>query len=70
MRRERVESTSIRSMGYDRGSATLEVEYAGGGVYRYLAVPAATWERLCAADSKGRFVNGVVKPYHRFVRVP
>jgi KTSC domain len=69
MRREPVESTSIASMGYDRRSATLEIEFAGGGVYRYLAVSERTWERLRAAESKGRFVNGSVKPYHRVVRV-
>lgn len=69
MRREPVESTSVTSVGYDPRSATLEIEFANGGVYRYLAVPRATWERLRAADSVGRFVNFTIKPHHRFVRV-
>ncbi|MEA2666601.1 MAG: hypothetical protein QOI11_3545 [Candidatus Eremiobacteraeota bacterium] len=69
VRREPVESTSVMSMGYDPRSATLEVEFANGGVYRYFAVPRATYERLRAADSIGRFVNFVIKPHHRFVRM-
>ncbi len=66
MRRERVESTSVTSMGYDAGSATLEIEFAGGGVYRYLGVPPATWDQLRVAESKGRFVNAIVKKNYRF----
>lgn len=69
MRREPVESTSVTSMGYDPRSATLEVEFASGGVYRYFSVPPATYQRLCAAESIGRFVNGVIKPHHRFTRI-
>ncbi len=55
--------------GIRRASATLEIEFAGGGVYRYLGVPEATWERLRAAESKGRFVNAIIKKYYRYVRV-
>ena len=68
MRREPVESTSVTSMGYDARSATLEIEFAGGGVYRYLGVPERTWDRLRAAESKGRFVNAFVKNRYRFMR--
>ncbi len=69
MRRERVESTSVTSMGYDPPSATLEIEFAGGGVYRYLGVPQATWERLRTAESKGRFVNAFIKKNYRFLHI-
>lgn len=69
MRREPVESTSVSSLGYDPRSATLEVEFVNGGVYRYFMVSRATWERLRAADSIGRFVNVVIKPHYRVVRV-
>jgi hypothetical protein len=69
VRREPVESTSVTSVGYDPRSATLEIEFANGGVYQYFAVPRATWNRLRAADSIGRFVNFTIKPHHRYARL-
>jgi ADP-ribosylglycohydrolase len=39
------------------------VELIEGGTYVYEQVPRAIWQALAAADSKGRFVNAVLKPY-------
>ena len=64
-----VESSAIASVGYDARSRTLEVEYAGGGVYRYLGVPQRAYELLLRADSLGAFVTRRIKPYYRCVRV-
>ena len=69
MRRRSVESSAIASVGYDAISRTLEVEYAGGGVYRYLGVPQRAYELLLRADSRGAYVNRRIKPYYRCVRV-
>jgi lysyl-tRNA synthetase class 2 len=64
-----VESTAVESVGYDARTRTLEVEYAGGGVYRYLGVPPRCYETLLRAESIGAFVNRRVKPYYRCLRV-
>ena len=66
MDRSAVESSSVASVGYDPASRVLEVEFQGGGVYRYLEVPPEIHAELLAADSIGRFVNQRVKPAYRF----
>lgn len=69
MRREKVDSSSLASAGYDRASRTLEVEFRNGYVYRYAGVGPAVYQRFLRAPSKGTFVNFYVKPAYRFTRV-
>jgi hypothetical protein len=69
MRREAWESSSLRSVGYDPATAVLEVEFVGGAVYRYFAVPLETYRAFAEASSKGTFLNVVIKPEHRYRRV-
>jgi hypothetical protein len=69
VRRRSVESSAIESVGYDARTRTLEIEYAAGGVYRYLGVPPRTYDLLLRADSRGAFVNRRIKPYYRCLRV-
>lgn len=69
MHRLSVESSAVESVGYDIRTRTLEIEYAGGGVYRYLGVPPHVHATLMRADSHGAFVNRRVKPYYRCLRV-
>lgn len=54
MERESVESTSLRSVGYEARTQTLEVEFNSGGIYRYLAVPPEMYRTLRESDSLGR----------------
>lgn len=69
MRRRSVESSAVESVGYDPCTRTLEIEYAGGCVYRYLSVPPRAYELLLRVDSHGAFVNRRIKPYYRCLRV-
>jgi hypothetical protein len=69
MRRQPVESSSLVSVGYDAAEQTLEIEFAGGAVYRYFEVPDFVHRRLLGSSSPGRFVNAVVKPNYRFREV-
>lgn len=69
MDREHVDSSSVRSVGYDGRSHTLEVEFVNGGVYDYLDVPATEADRLREADSLGRYLNQRIKPRYRVRRV-
>lgn len=69
MAREYVTSTSVEWIEYDAGARTLDIAFASGGVYRYAGVPPAEYERLRAAESKGRFVNEVVKQHYGHVRL-
>jgi KTSC domain len=62
MRRHHVDSSAVRSVGYDEDRHELEIEYAEGGVYRYSLVPRRSYEELLAAPSIGAYVATQVKP--------
>ena len=69
MQRERVDSSSLSSLGYDARKRLLEVEFRNGGVYRYLDVPEDEFEALKDADSVGRHLNREIKPFYSVVKV-
>ena len=68
MRRERVNSRTIASIGYD-DAETLEVEFVSGSVYRYDRVQEEVYEDFRQAASKGQFFNEHIKDAYSFVRV-
>ena len=67
--RQVIQSSSLRSIGYDRATATLEVEFTNGGVYRYADVPADVWSAFRQADSKGKFFQEHVRDLFATMRV-
>ena len=69
MRRRRVTSSLISSVGYAAETATLEVELVDGTVYRYFAVPRRHAEELLAAESPGRYFNEQIKPRYPFEKL-
>jgi hypothetical protein len=57
------QSESIEAIGYDRPLRDLWVTFAQSSeTYIYYPVPETVWDALLAADSKGTFVNMVLKP--------
>ena len=58
-----VESSAVARIGYDAESEEAYVEYLGGGLYAYEGVPPDVFEELAEAESKGTFVNAVIKRY-------
>lgn len=62
MERVVVESSSVRSIGYDPATFELEVEFHSGRAYRYQRVPIAAYRLLLRAPSIGQFVNEQIKP--------
>lgn len=68
MQREAVSSSNLQSVGYDAGTATLEIEFQNGRVYQYSGVPRSEFDALMQASSKGSYFNDVIRdcyPYHR-----
>jgi hypothetical protein len=65
MRRVPVRSTTLRSIGYDRGARLLEAEFRSGRVYAYDAVPPELWLSFLATRSKGRFFNLLIRDRFR-----
>lgn len=60
MRRDRVASSVLRSVGYDPDTAVLEIEFVSGDVYRYFAVPPSVHRGLVDAASPGAYFNRTV----------
>lgn len=69
MKRVNVESSSIRSMGYDPDNRRLEIEFMNGRVYRYARFPARIYHRLMKAPSKGGFFTTVIRPNFEAIEV-
>jgi len=69
MNRIAVQSSNIRSVGYDPGSSTLQVEFSSGSVCQYLNVPKDEYEGLMRASSKGRYFNTNIKGEYQDVKV-
>ena len=69
MRREAVESTTMKSVGYESKSKILEIDFQSGAVYQYLDVPKKVHEGLRRAESKGQYFNGEIRDEYGFVRV-
>ena len=66
MLREAIESTNVKSVGHSR---VLEVEYVAGATYQYLDVPQDIYLAFLRAESKGRFLNAVIKPNYECIEV-
>lgn len=69
MIREPISSTNIVSMGYDRNTETLEIEFSSGSIYQYYNVGGAIYEQLMQAPSKGQFLNIYIKNAYPYSRV-
>jgi hypothetical protein len=61
-RMQSVDSSCVAAAGYEGGSEEVYVEYVDGETYAYAPVPHVIWRAFQAAESKGRFVNAVLKP--------
>lgn len=69
MDRQLVASSSVAAIGYDEGSATLEVQFLDGAVYQYFNVGNELHTQLMAAPSKGQFVNAYIRNAYPYSRV-
>ncbi len=62
-----VDSSLIRSVGYDFPNSILEVELLPSRrVYRYFDVPLSIYSELLAADSKGSFFNESIRDLYPY----
>lgn len=69
MRRRAVSSSSLRSIGYQPRTSTLEVEFVRGGVYRYQRVPQVVVDSLMEAESLGAYFNENIRDRYVTVRM-
>lgn len=69
MKRIPVHSRSIKSLGYDEEAQVLELEFQGGAIYQYFAVPPIDYARLFDGRSIGQFVNARIKERYSFKKI-
>jgi hypothetical protein len=67
-----VESSTLAAVAYDEAHEVLQLEFRSRAVYRYFGVPAAVYEALLAASSKGKYFSRAIRgmfPYWRAANV-
>lgn len=69
MERIPVSSSNINSIGYDKQSSTLEVEFSSSEIYQYFDVPEHLYSNLMNAPSKGQFLNDFIKYSYRYQKI-
>ena len=70
MERTPVTSSNIKSVGYDAGSKTLEVEFLNGTLYQYFGVhPDHFTQMIDPAMSAGKHLNMFIKGKHSFEQI-
>jgi hypothetical protein len=69
MKREKVQSSSIVSIGYEADTQTLEIEFTSGGIYSYAGVPQDVYEAFMHSDSKGHFFAVDIRACYEHVRL-
>jgi hypothetical protein len=69
MHRQNVSSSDIKSIGYDRESHILEIEFHSGGIYQYFNVPVTIYENFMSASSHGEFFHQNIKDVYQFSKI-
>lgn len=63
MKREKVESSVLKSVGYDKRREVLETELVNDTLYEYYQVPSSEYINLMMASSLGEYYNRRIKNY-------
>jgi hypothetical protein len=63
MNRKDIESSNIKSLGYDPETETLEVEFKSGQVYQYEGISGDLHRNMINADSVGSFFHSNIKGF-------
>lgn len=62
MIRARVQSSNVKSVGFDPKTSTMEIEFHDGAIYQYDDVNFGEYNRLMNAGSIGSHLAKVIKP--------
>lgn len=69
MERIPVQSSNIRSIGYNPESAILEVEFTSGDIYQYFDMPDHLHQQFLNASSHGQFLNDYIRYNYRYQKI-
>ena len=62
-------SSVVNTYKYFPETEILRIIYQSGAVYDYLKVPSEIFDKFKTAQSKGRFLNYVIKPKFKYKKV-
>ena len=69
MDRIKVESTNIKSIGYNEVKVILEIEFLNGSIYNYFKVKPKTFKEIMKAESKGKYFHKNIREKYEYLRV-
>jgi hypothetical protein len=69
MQRKRVNSSKLKSVGYDEPSRTLEIEMSSGQIFQYGGVYPEVYRRLMAAPNPTAFYDDKIAEEYTAKRV-
>lgn len=69
MIRHPINSSNIRSIGYDSESQTMEIEFHTDGIYQYFNVPESIHNALMSASSHGSFFHHHIKDRYKWRKI-
>jgi hypothetical protein len=69
MERKRVNSSKLKSVGYDEKSRTLEIEMSNGQIFQYAGVYPEVFRRLMAAPNPSAFYDDKIAEEYSAKRV-
>jgi hypothetical protein len=69
MERVQLQSSSLRSVGFNPNEKVLEVEFQSGEVYQYFGVQEPIFRELMLASSKGAFFNCCIEDHFPYKRI-
>ena len=64
-----VNSTTLRTVGYDAQRQLLQIQFQNRSIYQYFDVPAGVYEALLQAPSKGAYFNRSIRPRFDYVQI-
>ncbi len=69
MKRKKVNSSMIASIGYDPKTSVLEIEFNNGALWQYSDVEKSTFNKMLKADSPGRFFLDAIQDCYDEIRL-
>lgn len=57
MERKSIESSMIRSIGFDPDNSVLEIEFNSGAIWQYFDFSESEWYEFENAESQGKYFN-------------
>ena len=70
MERKRLNSSKLRSAGYDEKTRVLEIEMSNGDVFQYIGVYPEVYRRFVAAPNPTSFFDDKIAEEYSSKRLP